>query len=470
MAQAEVNSIAETMRAAAQRQLDAKRLQHEAEHQAAQLKLEQDKFKEEINQHSIANKSAKALLDAQLALHQTQQAQIGQQMGEATQKGAPPVSPLMPQASSLSSGEPNYTPANPSANPQTSSTSLMAIPGTSLNVPVLSPEATATRQANIDETLAAPKRATEAAKQQAETDRILKTQSALQAAETDRFIKQINTTQAAETEREKLRIAGENHRNAVTAATSRANALLPYSWLQNMPPEQRSTIFKPYNEGMLSGDISGKQVHSDFAEKGMAGAGAGVISQFISAGGVVPTDKQVDFKKKIAPIIDAVPLIKQYIDLLPNTTNTTMGAIKATGFGLTHPLQFNQQLKSIEQQIEFNIAPVARTLGGDEGQRLQKALLGPAEGGYMPSKSATKEANVANYNRFIDLINKVLDSQYAGMPAAQRAIVKSSLGLDKLSKLTPDGKPVKEVTQPIQNQPSATHIWTPQGVKPVGQN
>ena len=425
MAQDEVNSIAETMRSAAQRQLQAKQLAQEAQARADQLQLEKDKFNEEVNQHSISNKAAKALLDANLAAHQAGLLQASQQMGTTYQNTgvAPAGATFSPAASSTPGGTPNFTPAN-SAD---ATSQVMQIPGMGAQT-VLSPEQAAARQSNIDETLAAPKRKTEELKQGLETQRQVAVTTATQAEETKRQATINAQNQAAAIKLKKMEIEGENYRNSVSTATQLKIAQMPYAIFNNMDPQTRTAIVQPSVDALNSGDMSATQVQKEFNEKGMAGAGTAVISAFMGSGGVPPTDKQVQFKQQIKPIIDSLPLIQQYINLLPKSISGPGGVMA----GLTHPDMLNPQLEATMKQITFNIANVAKTIGGDAGQRLQKALLEPAEGGYLPSKYKSTAYNISNFNKLMDVVNSSIDSNLGSLPPAQRSHIKNDLGLTKI--------------------------------------
>jgi hypothetical protein len=436
MAQADVQLILEGLKQHTEKlfkereqEQEQQRIENQRKAQETQAKLEQQRIDEEVKQHGIANKAAKALLDVQLAQHQQQIGQNYQQTGIA-----PSGTTMSPTASSLPSGEANFTPANP----QQATGQMLNVPGVG-SMQVASPEAAATRQANIADIAAGPSRKTETLKQGLETQRQVAVTQATQAAETDRQVKLATSAQAAAQALKKLEIEGENHRNAVTAGTQMKIAMLPYSIFQNSDPAARTAMTQPSIDAMSNGDISAKQVRDQFNEKGLLGAGTAVVSSFMSSGGVPPTDKQVDFKKKVQPIIDAVPLIQEYIGLLPKTS----GGLSGLASGMTHPDLLNPRLASIEKELEFNIAPVARTLGGDEGQRLQKALLGPAEGGYMPSKFKPTSYNVDNYNKFIKLLNSAVDSSLSSMPAGQRAHIKATMGLTKIPFLDQNGQPVQ---------------------------
>ena len=97
----------------------------------------------------------------------------------------------------------------------------------------------------------------------------------------------------------------------------------------------------------------------------------------------------------------------------------------------------------------------------------------------------TSSANVLRYNAFIDEINKIVDLQLGNVPPEQRAFIKANtLGMGNLKKLNPDATPFdlkQQSTAPApspgvaqtQSNPAtsgATHMWTPNGVQPIGQH
>jgi hypothetical protein len=276
-----------------------------------------------------------------------------------------------------------------------------------------------------------------------------------QAEETKRQATINAQNQAAAIRLEQERQKGELQRTNIQSGTQLQIAKLPYAIFNNMDPQTRAATVQPSIDALNNGDMSAAQVQKEFNEKGMAGAGTAVISAFMGAGGVPLTDKQIAFKQNVQPIVDVLPLIKQYIDMLPKTSSGFKGVIT----GLEHPDILNPSLDALMKQIDFNIATVAKNLSGDQGQRLQKALLEPAAGGFLPSKFKATEFNVNNYNKLRDVLNSVIDTQLGSIPAAKRAAIKDRMGLNKIPRLGLDGSPVSTTpSTPTTPAPNASII------------
>jgi hypothetical protein len=474
MGQEAVNGILEGLKNAAQRYqfnqnlaVEQQRANSQKEQEQARIKQQQDELKQRTSEFNANHALAKAAADAY-------HLQVGNELArQAQQFGITPAGSSSGGAAPPSSGAP--TPANPAmAGPpdvlngllrdgEFEMTSMLggppppvsgnpggmqslSIPGLGenggpLNVQYMSVADLAQRQAASAEIAAGPARKSEELKQQAETTRILATNK--QAEEYN-------------LKREALRVQGENWRNQQTLTNAYKVAMLPYGGaLGQMPPEQRVALIQPSVDGMMNGDMSAKQVQTEFAAKGMAGLSTAVTNQFMSAGGIPPTDAQVKFKQGVQPIIDSLPLIQQYIQMLPPTSSWAGGKLA----GISNALDTDLNAKM--QEIDFNIATVAKTLGGDQGQRLQKALLAPAEGGYLPSKFKPTTANVANFNRLVDVVNSTVDTQLGSMPPAQRAHIKNLMKLTQISKLAATGKPVATPTSAAQpsQAPSTVHKY-----------
>ena len=450
MALAEVDRIIEIMRNAhlnQQAQVAARQKQEEQDSMAAnrlaQQDLEEKRLQQENQHFQASNDLANKIAQAQVAAHKLQSMQTVQQMGQAVQQGAPAPagSSTVPAISTLPNGEANASPVNP-AN---ATSNMLQIPGVEGQIQVATPQAYAQQQAGIKTIEQAPDIAKMQATQEAETKRQVAVTATTQAEETKRQATINAQNQAAAIRLEQERQKGELQRTNIQSGTQLQIAKLPYAIFNNMDPQTRAATVQPSIDALTNGDMSATQVQKEFNEKGMAGAGTAVISTFMGAGGVPPTDAQVKFKQSVQPVVDVLPLIKQYIDMLPKTSTGTKGFIT----GVTHPDILNPQLDALMKQIDFNIATVAKNLSGDQGQRLQKALLEPAAGGFLPSKFKSTEYNVSNFNKLVDVVNSAIDTQLGSLPKAQRAAIKNSMGLDKIPRLGLDGSPVSLNATPV---------------------
>src|ERR1017187_9765567 len=295
MALGEVDRIIEIMRNAhlnQQAQVAARQKQEEQDSMAAnrlaQQDLEEKRLQQENQHFQASNDLANKIAQAQVAAHKLQSMQTVQQMGQAVQQGAPAPSgsSTVPAISTLPNGEANASPVNP-AN---ATSNMLQIPGVEGQIQVATPQAHAEQQAQIAETLAAPARKTEQLKEQEMTARTLATQKAQQEEETKRLLATNAQNQAAAIRLEQERQKGELQRANIQSGTQLQIANLPYAIFNNMDPQTRAATVQPSIDALTNGDMSATQVQKEFNEKGMAGAGTAVISTFMGAGGVPPTD------------------------------------------------------------------------------------------------------------------------------------------------------------------------------------
>ena len=424
-----------------QQQLAQEQQHNVAEQQARQQQLDIAKkgLEEEVKQHTIQNA-------AELAAHKFAVAQATQQMAQTYQQtgAAPAGATIAPAPGSAPSGAPTIENYNAALN---SGQQVMTIPGAGadgkdLQIPTISPQKATEISAAKAEALAGPARKTEEEKLQIQ-----------QAEETKRQL--LTGAQNAQFEKERLAmtIAGENERNRLTTSTQMAVAQLPYAMFQQMDPKQRDGIVSNYTNALYGGSMSAKDVLGDTNTKGLTGAAGAILLNFAKEGGVPLNDKQIAYFQNIKPAIDQVPNIAAYIQALPKTT----GKGAALFSGMKNMELLNPNLEAQKDTIHSQIANVAKSIGGDAGQRLQRALLAPAEGGYLPNKYDPTSANVLRYNAFIDEINKIVDLQLGNVPPEQRAFIKANtLGMGNLKKLNPDATPFDLKQQSTAPAPSVS--------------
>src|SRR5450759_981814 len=111
MALEEAMGVAEAFKNAAQNALAKRQLDQAKEERDTQATLARDKFNEEIKQHQ-ENAKRQAVLDkAQLDVHAANLSALGQKaLDNILQGGAPPPgTTIQPTASTLPSGEANYS-------------------------------------------------------------------------------------------------------------------------------------------------------------------------------------------------------------------------------------------------------------------------------------------------------------------------------------------------------------------------
>lgn len=440
----------------ARTELEQQRLQNERDSKEAEIKIRHDSLDEQKRQFDAAQKviSAKAALDSM---------QQKQEIAKGIMQGVP-----VPGATQQPQGGTDQQPFSP-IHPEDATSVLHTLPtGDTVSIPT--PQTQAKTAASVYEIANKP---VEAAK--------TRTELALQESKnqedrnklTEEFgRRQLDNANSLMRERE-TRASAEKIALA-NNATQLQVAKIAHAGLSNIfgqsSPEQIKAMTDPVIQGMADGTMGYESIKKMFADKGMAGGDALVTASFMKNGMVPPSDKQVSFVQNVKPIVDSLPLIQQYINLLPKTT-TGLGGVLA---GITHPDILNPELGALMKQIQFNIAPVAKQLGGDQGQRLQKALLEPAEGGYFPSKSKPTPANVSNFNKLVDILDSVVDSSLGSLTPDQRNHIKANtLGLNKISKLNPDGSPKviqqqgqhPAAGQPAQLSPAAQQLMQKHGIQ-----
>lgn len=418
----------------ARTELEQQRLQNERDSKEAEIKIRHDSLDEQKRQFDAAQKviSAKAALDSM---------QQKQEIAKGIMQGVP-----VPGATQQPQGGTDQQPFSP-IHPEDATSVLHTLPtGDTVSIPT--PQTQAKTAASVYEIANKP---VEAAK----TREALALQESKNQEDKNKLAEEFGRRQldnANSLMRERETRASAEKIALANNATQLQVAKIAHAGLSNIfgqsSPEQIKAMTDPVIQGMADGTMGYESIKKMFADKGMAGGDALVTASFMKNGMVPPSDKQVDFNKNVKPIVDSLPLIQEYINMLPKTTGWLGGQVS----GIKNII--NTDLDAKLKEIKFNIATVAKNLSGDQGQRLQKALLEPAEGGYLPSKSAPTTANVANFNKLIDVINSTVDSQLGSLTPDQRNHIKANtLGLTKISKLNPDGTP--KVIQQQGQQPAA---------------
>lgn len=471
MADVAVDKILEIMknRQAGQLTQQQQAIEQERNAQLAEQARNQLEESHRVNTATIAHNAAQLQLQQKSA--DLNKLLTMQQIGQNIQQGAPvPAgSQVTPQDTGTGGGvgpgtfkigsQPTVT--SPAGGGQ-SSTSLyndVTLPTGEKLAGLPTQETYASKQANVQRILNQPGAEVEANKIRLETERQAQIAQITQDAMTTRQLLTEGQQQTAAANLEKIRQAGENARNQVTQGTLMSIAKMnsPMYMFNSIDPEAKKAMTQPSIQAMYDGNMSVDQVQKEFAAKGLTGGGLFTTGQFMANGGVPPSEKQVEFKKSMDPVIQSLGLIRKYISMLPDAESTLGGSAKAHILGLTtNSAIVNPDLDALYKQIEFNIATVAKNVGGDAGQRLQQALLAPAAGGFMPNKYIPKPANVSTYNRFVGVINNLFDSNFANMPAGQKANIKNNAGLTNQPLLAPNGKPISGGTSTIHFKDSSS--------------
>lgn len=126
---------------------------------------------------------------------------------------------------------------------------------------------------------------------------------------------------------------------------------------------------------------------------------------------------------------------------------------------------FNQSVKGASDELSGRTSLLARGFAKEKGNlsnqditRVQKML---------PSRFDPVETNVKKRNDYIAELSKTIDAKLSNVPQKQRDMIKKKVGLFDIGLASVPG-----ASKPTNSSPAAagaaTHIWTPDGVQPVG--
>jgi len=387
--------------------------QNELIQRQAQLAQAHAEFSQDLElrraQQNLAEQASKNMLQRS----QYEMAQTAAQTGIN-----PPGTTSQPAIAAGGSSVPNATPVNP----QQATSNIINFPGGS-SVTVPSPLGLAQQTASVARITGAP----------AEEAKIRESEAA-QKAETQRQTTLENIRQAGELAKTHVMESAANQREAMSNASAQKIATMPYLPFGGTvtDPTEIYQRVKPDLDNLYAGNTTIQQLQKDYNEKGMQGTAGAVVSTFKASGGVSLNDQQLKFKQALAPIVQVIPQVANYIRALPVTTNklgSTVAGIQNNGI-------LNPDLEAKFDNIKLQLTTFAKTIGGDEGQRLQKALLEPAEAGLLPQKGDPTSANIIRYNNLIDTLDNLVDKKLGNVPVAQREAIKKDMGLGNLHYLS----------------------------------
>src|SRR6185436_3443551 len=107
----------------------------------------------------------------------------------------------------------------------------------------------------------------------------------------------------------------------------------------------------------------------------------------------------------------------------------------------------NSDIDGLYRQLESQVATVAKGVSGDQGQRLQKAMLTAAEHGYLPDRGLPTATNVGVRNNFVKEVDSIVDTALGALPQAQKERIKASMGLKSIKLMKTDGSYVGQEKQ-----------------------
>lgn len=396
--------------------IEQQRANTESEAAKARAQEAKDRLAEELRQHNLAHDIAQQTLNLNKKLGEAQISGEMQKIGESVANTGvvPAGATLSPAATSPQGG--NYTPINPQA---ATSQTLVMPGGQQLSIP------TPQGMADVKRTLMQPE--IEASKAKIGQEQAARLAEIKEQGEQARLTAESQKSwqmEIARMQRDSAESIAKAH-----DATLRFTAQLPYSFFAQtgLSVGQVGDLLKPYVEGMYNGSISPQDLKADFAAKGMAGADAAVMGAVTKAGGVPLNPKQVQTINSFGIFPQIIKNIDDLIDALPKTPGMSQSShAQAALKGLT--TLGDQNISVLKANLESQIGRVALVVGGDQGQRLQKALLSSSEEGYQPSRLMSTDANIKRRNNFVETVKNILDTQLRGVPDKQKQAILNNLG------------------------------------------
>ncbi len=444
MALQEVDRIIDILKTAHQQKMveqEGKRRQEEQESLAQNRLAVRDQadkaFQQHVKDQEAQQKIAQQAADLQMKVYKLHGAQALQQMGEEYQKtGVAPGGQAAPMATSATGGD--FSPANP----QQATGAQLTIPGMEDlgSIQVATPERAAARQADLTRITQRPKVEAQIEESRALQADMLNKQAEAKQADLDRVNvqKQYDDARAAkvqEAEMARLKLTLASHERI--AKISRGASDMDLS---------------PYAQQIIDGDLSRDDVLKLPIPKpdqmrlinAVTGAGAGILSK-----------DQKELVGDFSQMVQAVKLMDQIIANQPQTHNKITSHIAGAFSSL------DQNVTGPQEELNGHISLLARGFAKEKGnlsnkdiERVQKML---------PDRYQPVETNIKKRDDYLIELDRTIDAKLASVPKAQRDMIKKKVGLLDI------GLYNKE--QPAQSQPAAlgaTHMWTPQGIQPVG--
>lgn len=441
MALGEVQQIIEILRNAqqqklAQQELDQRKAEQEA--RANQNLMEQDQrdkaFQEQIKQHEAQNKIAQQAADLQLKVYKLHGAQALQEIGQKYQEtGVAPGGQVAPMATSSTGGD--FSPINP----QQATGAQLTIPGMEDlgSIQVATPERAAARQAGLDRIAMRPKVEAKIEESRALQADLLNKQDEAKSADFQRAA----MMKVYDDERMDKKIKADAEQARLDRLSRERIANITKGGIDEL---DLTPIAQDAIEGKTSLEAINKLGISKLKKtqliNAVTGAGARILSQ-----------KQMDLVGDFSQLVNAIPYMDEIIRQQPQTTNylsSKLGGVAST---------FDTQLRASEKELDARASVVARFLrekGNLSNQDITRVM------GLFPSRFDTVDVNIKKRDDFAKELTKIIDSQLDNVSPAQRNIIKKRVGLLDIGLYGSQSKQV--------GTPNATHIWTPNGIQPVG--
>lgn len=441
MAREDVQGVMQALHQAQSRRMqqflaDRELQQHQAqnEFEKQRIGLEQEKFK---HQSALEDASAKAAE----AVRQQQKVFDAAKIAAGLKAGQP-----VPGAQQLGS---RTTPAGETFN-TFQLPDAFGEPGKPSTIELPSEETSAKQAAGLERITSAPKeeaktREIEAGKQaDFLRSQMMKAYDDQRAAENKAAedLRNKATRESAE------RIAVGNNRATVEAARLRAAA----GGANALP----SIDITPYVNDALTGNLSRDEILKMQNKAFNKQDAQSIIEAVIKSGARVLTDKQKSTISDFQPVVDVLPKLKQYNEVLK--ANPIQGRIPLSDAYKT--------LTRLDGEIEMAMPNVARILEGEKG-KLSNQQIQYSKGGFVPSRSPAGtdvKQNDLLIHDFEDMVHKQFDAKMGGLPEGQKALIKQKLRLlDNGQQATPQQIPQAPQVLHWQRDQSGKLVQIPEG-------
>ncbi len=451
MALQEVDRIIDILKTAHQQKMveqEGKRRQEEQESLAQNRLAVRDQadkaFQQHIKDQEAQQKIAQQAADLQMKVYKLHGAQALQQMGEEYQKtGVAPGGQAAPMATSSTGGD--FSPANP----QQATGAQLTIPGMEDlgSIQVATPERAAARQADLTRITQRPKVEAQIEESRALQADMLNKQTEAKQADLDRA----NAIKAADESRLQLQLDAQEKR-----AQAHDKILLTIAGMRAKKGVEPTIDIEPHVQDVLDGRMS----LEDFQKTPLAKIDKEAISEAVTqAGGRFLTKNQQELNTTVNGAAEALTIMKDFIDKT-SFSDSTVGAIT----GAVNDYR-NADIRKLNDQIKGRKLVMAQAITKQSPRSISDKDAESILQGYTPTLTDTTKNKIIQYDKYVDILNKKVETELAPLKPAQAARIKASMGFPFKHY---DGN---KVQQPAQNQPAApgaTHMWTPQGIQPVG--
>lgn len=463
MALEEAMGVAEAFRFAAQHALAKRQLDQVKEERDTQAQLARDRFNEEIKQHQENAKRQATLDKAQLDVYGANLSQLGQKaLDNILQGGAPPPgTTISPTASSLPSGEANFSPMNP----QQATGQIVQMPG---YAPQQTPttEGYAQNQSRLWDMVNAAKNKQELVKEAAKQAEIEKGKVEMAAAMMDR----LNTSKKYDEDRAAATAEAAWKRDKYRVDADNANRLTIANINAKKGTEPLYDI-KPHVLDGLNGNVTQEVFNKVQLPKGDKQAITDAMTQI---GARFLTDKQKELFDTMQGASEALKPMTDLIDKSSYSEGTT------DAIPLAAKDYLNSDIRAIHNRLQGRALMMASVVSGQPPSRISDPDVKATLKGYIPTLLDTTKNKIIQYDSFVDILNKKIKTQLKDFSEKQQSVLAANIGYPfshyegnktaSVSKKATSPVGSNPVQAPSQINPAATHVWTPNGIQSIGQH